>query len=150
MKERVYVLHTLLEGFVHRRSEKVQKDTLPPKDEHVLLLRMSSIQRRLYKLHMSQLLLKKAVSNPLKAFAAGIKIWNHPDVLYGLQQRKDTGEAKDASIGLSDIAQAGPSGLPSSLARVSSFLEEIGSTEHTEAEGPSVEATHLFKGTIDH
>ena len=82
MKERVYVLHSLVKGFVQRRSHAVLRSSLPHKEEHVLLLRMTPLQRALYRHHMSQLLLNKSVSNPLKAFAVCLKIWNHPDILY--------------------------------------------------------------------
>lgn len=82
MKERVYVLHSLVKGFVQRRSHAVLRNSLPHKEEHVLLLRMTKLQRELYKHYMSQLLLNKSVSNPLKAFAVCLKIWNHPDVLF--------------------------------------------------------------------
>lgn len=82
MKERVYVLHSLVKGFVQRRSHAVLRSSLPHKEEHVLLLRMTPLQRALYKHHMSQLLQNKSVSNPLRAFAVCLKIWNHPDILY--------------------------------------------------------------------
>lgn len=82
MKERVYVLHSLVKGFVQRRSHAVLRSSLPHKEEHVLLLRMTPLQRALYRHHMSQLLLNKSVSNPLRAFAVCLKIWNHPDVFY--------------------------------------------------------------------
>lgn len=82
MKERVYVLHSLVKGFVQRRSHAVLRSSLPHKEEYVLLLRMTPLQRALYRHFMSQLLLNKSVSNPLKAFAVCLKIWNHPDVLY--------------------------------------------------------------------
>lgn len=82
MKERVYVLHSLVKGFVQRRSHSVLRSSLPHKQEHVLLLRMTPLQRALYRHHMSQLLQNKSVSNPLRAFAVCLKIWNHPDVFY--------------------------------------------------------------------
>ena len=87
MKERVYVLHSLVKGFVQRRSHAVLRNSLPHKEEHVLLLRMTTLQRELYKHYMSQLLLNKSVSNPLKAFAVCLKIWNHPDVLYNFYKK---------------------------------------------------------------
>lgn len=84
MKERVYVLHSLVKGFVQRRSHTVLRASLPHKEEHVLLLRLTPLQRALYRHHMSQLLLqnKQSICNPLRAFAICLKIWNHPDVLY--------------------------------------------------------------------
>jgi RAD54-like protein 2 len=60
----------------------VLRESLPPKQEHVLLVRMTRVQRDLYKSFMAELLHNNAVSNPLKAFAVCCKIWNHPDVLY--------------------------------------------------------------------
>lgn len=87
MKERVYVLHSLVKGFVQRRSHAVLRTSLPHKEEHVLLLRLTPLQRALYRHHMSDLVQNKSVSNPLKAFAICLKIWNHPDVLYNFVKK---------------------------------------------------------------
>ena len=66
------------------------KHSLPTKTEHVLFIRMTEIQRRLYRRFMEELITNRCVSNPLKAFAVCCKIWNHPDVLYNyLQKRED-------------------------------------------------------------
>ncbi len=82
MMHRAHVLHQQLRGFVQRRGHKVLQLSLPPKYEHVLMLRMTPVQRRLYRAFMEELLsAKRSVSNPLKAFAVCCKIWNHPDVL---------------------------------------------------------------------
>ena len=88
MKERVYVLHSLVKGFVQRRSHAVLRTSLPHKEEHVLLLRMTSLQRALYRHYMSDLVQNKSVSNPLKAFAICCKIWNHPDILYNFVKKR--------------------------------------------------------------
>lgn len=48
MQGRAHVLHELLSGFVQRRSHAVLKASLPPKQEIVLMVRMSPLQRRLY------------------------------------------------------------------------------------------------------
>lgn len=48
MQGRAHVLHDLLNGFVQRRSHAVLKASLPPKQEVVLLIKMSPLQRRLY------------------------------------------------------------------------------------------------------
>lgn len=48
MQGRAHVLHGLLSGFVQRRSHAVLKASLPPKQEVVLMVRMSPLQRRLY------------------------------------------------------------------------------------------------------
>ena len=88
MKERVYVLHSLVKGFVQRRSHAVLRTSLPRKEEHVLMLRLTPLQRALYRHHMSDLVQNKSVSNPLKAFAICLKIWNHPDVLYNFAKKQ--------------------------------------------------------------
>ncbi len=55
---------------------------LPPKYEHVFLLRLTPTQRRLYRRFISDLQEDGNVANPLKAYAVCCKIWNHPDVLH--------------------------------------------------------------------
>ena len=42
-----HVLHSLLEGFVQRRGHSLLAKTLPMKEEHVLVCRMTEIQRKL-------------------------------------------------------------------------------------------------------
>ena len=89
MKHRAHVLHQQLKGFVQRRGHDVLKDSLPTKTEHVLFVRMTPIQRRLYRRFMEELLTNRCVSNPLKAFAVCCKIWNHPDVLHNYLQKRE-------------------------------------------------------------
>ena len=59
------------------------------KTEHVLFVRMTEGQRRLYRRFMEELITNKCVSNPLKAFAVCCKIWNHPDVLYNYMIKRE-------------------------------------------------------------
>ena len=82
MRYRAHVLHSLLKGFVQRRSHSVLQKCLPDKTEHVLLIRLTPFQRKLYTVFMDEVVRSKKVPNPLKAFAVCCKIWNHPDVLY--------------------------------------------------------------------
>jgi len=89
MKHRAHVLHEQLKGFVQRRGHTVLRQTLPAKTEHVLFVRMTDIQRKLYKRFMEELIDNRCVSNPLKAFAVCCKIWNHPDVLYNFLKKKE-------------------------------------------------------------
>ena len=49
MKRRSHVLQQLLRGFVQRRSHEVLVDSLPDKSEHVVEVRLSPIQERLYR-----------------------------------------------------------------------------------------------------
>ena len=72
-----------------RRGHIVLKDSLPKKTEHVLFVRMTDVQRRLYRRFMEELITNKCVSNPLKAFAVCCKIWNHPDVLYDYMNKRE-------------------------------------------------------------
>ena len=56
MKHRAHVLHQQLKGFVQRRGHIVLRDSLPAKTEHVLFVRMTPIQRRLYRRFMEELI----------------------------------------------------------------------------------------------
>ncbi|XP_078676630.1 helicase ARIP4-like isoform X1 [Branchiostoma floridae x Branchiostoma belcheri] len=99
MRYRAHVLHSLLEGFVQRRGHAVLKSVLPPKFEHVLLVRMSAIQRQLYAKFMTAFRESGAAgwsnNNPLRAFSVCCKIWNHPDILYEILQKKMTNDDLD-------------------------------------------------------
>lgn len=74
MRYRAHVLHSLLEGFVQRRSHSVLQAALPQKEEYVLLVRMTEFQRKLYDTFMNEVVRTKAVPNPLKAFAVCCKV----------------------------------------------------------------------------
>jgi len=89
MKHRAHVLHEQLKGFVQRRGHIVLKASLPAKHEHILFVRLTDTQRRLYKRFMEELISDRCVPNPLKAFAVCCKIWNHPDVLYNFLKKKE-------------------------------------------------------------
>lgn len=89
MRYRAHVLHSLLLGFVQRRSHAVLQTSLPQKEEFVLLIRMTEFQRKLYTIFMNEVVRTKAVPNPLKAFAVCCKIWNHPDVLYNFLKQSE-------------------------------------------------------------
>ncbi|CAJ0580005.1 unnamed protein product, partial [Mesorhabditis spiculigera] len=94
-RQRIHVLTESLKGFVQRRTHSLLKEILPECREYVLYLRKSPIQHALYKafiIYAQQEIEggNKETFNPLKAFAACSKIWNHPDVLYSwLQKRKE-------------------------------------------------------------
>ncbi|XP_028262160.1 helicase ARIP4 isoform X2 [Parambassis ranga] len=108
MRYRSHVLHSLLEGFVQRRGHDVLRDQLPTKDEHVILVRLSPIQRALYTEFMKRF--REAGNsgwlglNPLKAFCVCCKIWNHPDVLYEALQKEN--QANEQDLDLDDITSA--------------------------------------------
>lgn len=91
MRYRAHVLHSLLVGFVQRRSHTVLQQSLPEKQEFVILTRMTDLQKQLYDTFMNDIVRTKNVPNPLKAFAVCCKIWNHPDVLYDTMKMADSG-----------------------------------------------------------
>lgn len=89
MRYRAHVLHSLLKGFVQRRSHTVLQKSLPDKTEFVILVRMTKFQRKLYEVFMNEVVRSRKVPNPLKAFAVCCKIWNHPDVLYTFLKKRE-------------------------------------------------------------
>ncbi|KAL3063901.1 hypothetical protein OYC64_000259 [Pagothenia borchgrevinki] len=125
MRYRTHVLHSLLEGFVQRRGHDILKDQLPSKEEHVILVRLSPLQRALYTEFMNRF--REAGNsgwlslNPLKAFAVCCKIWNHPDVLYEALQKENL--ATDQDLDLDDITTTGPSQCPTASNQKSKPLE---------------------------
>ncbi|XP_050302168.1 uncharacterized protein LOC126740238 [Anthonomus grandis grandis] len=98
MRYRAHVLHSLLVGFVQRRSHTVLQTVLPQKEEYVLLVRLTPFQRKLYDTFMNVVVRTEAVPNPLKAFAVCCKIWNHPDVLYNFLVKRTKGDAVDLDL----------------------------------------------------
>ncbi|MFT7800708.1 helicase ARIP4-like, partial [Arapaima gigas] len=111
MRYRSHVLHSLLEGFVQRRGHDVLRSQLPSKQEHVILVRLSPIQRALYTEFMTRF--REAGNsgwlglNPLKAFCVCCKIWNHPDVLYEALQKENLANEQD--LDLDDLTTSGSS-----------------------------------------
>ncbi|XP_023219206.1 helicase ARIP4-like [Centruroides sculpturatus] len=95
-----------------RRGHSVLQETLPRKEEHVLLIRMTPIQRTLYRTFVKNLIHVQNASNPLRLFAVCCKIWNHPDILYNiLQDRKaELSEDNDLDIELGNLISAATSG----------------------------------------
>ncbi|XP_062842889.1 helicase ARIP4 [Trichomycterus rosablanca] len=114
MRYRSHVLHSLLEGFVQRRGHDVLSTHLPSKEEHVILVRLSPVQRALYKEFMNRF--REAGNsgwlglNPLKAFCVCCKIWNHPDVLYEALQKENLANEQD--LDLDDLNGPGAARCP--------------------------------------
>ncbi|KAL6119976.1 rad54l2 [Pungitius sinensis] len=125
MRYRSHVLHSLLEGFVQRRGHDVLKDQLPSKEEHVILVRLSPLQRALYTEFMNRF--REAGNsgwlslNPLKAFCVCCKIWNHPDVLYEALQKENM--ASDHDLDLDDITSTGLTRCPTVPSQKSKPIE---------------------------
>ncbi|KAM9475031.1 helicase ARIP4-like [Clarias gariepinus] len=102
MRYRSHVLHSLLEGFVQRRGHDVLFSQLPQKQEHVILVRLTALQRKLYVEFMNRF--REAGNtgwlslNPLKAFCVCCKIWNHPDILFEALQRENMASEQDLDL----------------------------------------------------
>uniref|UniRef100_A0A182J521 Helicase ARIP4 n=1 Tax=Anopheles atroparvus TaxID=41427 RepID=A0A182J521_ANOAO len=107
MRYRAHVLHSLLLGFVQRRSHSVLQTSLPQKEEYVLQIRMTEFQRKLYSVFMNEVVRTKAVPNPLKAFAVCCKIWNHPDVLYNFLKQSERDLDLELEVEAEPAAAAG-------------------------------------------
>lgn len=95
MRERSYILHKQLEGFIQRRGHEVLAASLPKKFEYIMPIRLSKIQEDLY----TEILRLRGVGpgesaevtgngNIFKSYAMSNKVWNHPDVLYKLCQKQ--------------------------------------------------------------
>ncbi|XP_034027632.1 helicase ARIP4-like isoform X2 [Thalassophryne amazonica] len=125
MRFRSHVLHSLLEGFVQRRGHDVLRDQLPPKKEHVILMRLSPLQRALYKEFMNRF--REAGNsgwlalNPLKAFCVCCKIWNHPDILHETLQKENL--ANDQDMDLDDVTSTGTTRCPTATNQKDKPLE---------------------------
>ncbi|KJH45445.1 helicase protein [Dictyocaulus viviparus] len=92
-RQRIHVLNNMLRGFIQRRTHHLLKAILPEAKEFVLLLRKSPLQHALYRNFVMYANAEissgnTSVFNPLKAFAACSKIWNHPDILAHTLERK--------------------------------------------------------------
>lgn len=76
MRYRAHVLHSLLEGFVQRRGHEVFYGQLTQKQEYIILLKMSPIQKKLYLAFMEAIGAMNAneKSNPLRSFAICCKV----------------------------------------------------------------------------
>ncbi|XP_054739483.1 helicase ARIP4 isoform X3 [Anastrepha obliqua] len=135
MRYRAHVLHSLLLGFVQRRSHVVLQQTLPKKLEYVILTRMTPFQRQLYDTFMNDIVRTKSVPNPLKAFAVCCKIWNHPDVLYSFLKRKEI----DLELEMEETEVIGEPPVLPAVAPVASEAEKAIPHEDKSLEAASTE-----------
>lgn len=76
MRYRSHVLHSLLEGFVQRRGHDVFYGQLTQKQEYIILLKMSPVQKKLYLGFMEAIgaMNTGEKSNPLRSFAICCKV----------------------------------------------------------------------------
>ena len=83
MRDRSFVLHHMLEGFVQRRDEGILVGTLPRKAEFVIPIRLSPVQEDLYKRYLEHRMSGSDAhaSSLFKSYHTLAKVWNHPDLL---------------------------------------------------------------------
>ncbi|KAK0085266.1 hypothetical protein PV325_005517 [Microctonus aethiopoides] len=83
MKKRAHVLHKMLEGSVQRFDYSVLMPFLPPKQEYVILLRLTDVQVKLYQYYIDKKARQQVrMGSTLFAdFQALQRIWTHPLVV---------------------------------------------------------------------
>ncbi|KAL5707173.1 DNA helicase [Ranunculus cassubicifolius] len=105
MNHRSHILYQQLKGFVQRMDMNVVKMDLPPKTVYVIAVKLSPLQRKLYRGFLDEHgFTKGKVSgekNEVKrCFFAGYQalaqIWNHPAVLQLAKEQKDKQRREDA------------------------------------------------------
>ncbi|KAK1260994.1 Chromatin structure-remodeling complex protein SYD [Acorus gramineus] len=97
MNQRSHILHEQLKGFVQRMDMNVVKKDLPPKTEFVIIVKLSPLQRKLYKrfLDVHGFTNGKISSEKVRrscffaAYQALAQIWNHPGLLQMAKEYKD-------------------------------------------------------------
>ncbi|XP_078427682.1 P-loop containing nucleoside triphosphate hydrolases superfamily protein [Wolffia australiana] len=105
MNQRSHILYEQLKGFVHRMDLNVVKNDLPPKTVFVITVKLSPLQRKLYKkfLDVHGFTNDKAASDrPLmkRCFFSGYQalaqIWNHPGLLQLVKEHKYNARQEDS------------------------------------------------------
>jgi transcriptional regulator ATRX len=100
MKWRNHVLTKKLEPMIQRKDFTPLVQSLPPKYEFTLKIRLTAIQKRLYK-HAIDNREECGMFSVLKAFHTLLKIWNHPFVLCQTAKGDDTSLVSQDLGGLS-------------------------------------------------
>ncbi|CAI0433576.1 unnamed protein product [Linum tenue] len=93
MNQRSHILYEELKGFVQRMDMDVVKKDLPPKTVFVIAVKLSPLQRKLYKKFLEvhgfasdSIYNEKTKKSFFAGYQALAQIWNHPGIL---QLRKD-------------------------------------------------------------
>ncbi|XP_017222629.1 protein CHROMATIN REMODELING 20 [Daucus carota subsp. sativus] len=96
MNQRSHILYEQLKGFVQRMDMNVVKKDLPPKTVVVIAVKLSPLQRKLYKRFLDVHGFTKgkvSAEKTRKSFFAGYQalaqIWNHPRILQLMQENKE-------------------------------------------------------------
>ncbi|KAL5566846.1 hypothetical protein UlMin_030010 [Ulmus minor] len=100
MNQRSHILYEQLKGFVQRMDMSVVKKDLPPKTVFVIAVKLSPLQRKLYKRFLvvhgftNEKVEKKR--NFFAGYQALAQIWNHPGILQLKKDDKDYARRDDA------------------------------------------------------
>ncbi|XP_042016486.1 protein CHROMATIN REMODELING 20-like, partial [Salvia splendens] len=94
MNQRSYILYEQLKGFVHRMGDSIVKNDLCPKTVFVIEVKLSTLQRKLYRGFLNfHGFTKGKESGVKKSFFAGYQalaqILNHPGILQLRKENKD-------------------------------------------------------------
>ncbi|KAJ7978158.1 Protein CHROMATIN REMODELING [Quillaja saponaria] len=104
MNQRSHILYEQLKGFVQRMDMSVAKKDLPPKTVLVIAVKLSPLQRNLYKRFLdvhgftsagasNEKMLKRCFFAGYQALA---QIWNHPGILQLTKEDKDYARREEA------------------------------------------------------
>nr|GMC50152.1 protein CHROMATIN REMODELING 20 isoform X1 [Ipomoea batatas] len=104
MNQRSHILYEQLKGFVQRMDMNVVKKDLPPKIVFVISVKLSPLQRQLYKrfLDVHGFTKDKVTGEKIRkrSFFAGYQalaqIWNHPGILPLMKENRGTAKREDA------------------------------------------------------
>ncbi|XP_055834893.1 protein CHROMATIN REMODELING 20 isoform X2 [Solanum dulcamara] len=104
MNQRSHILYEHLKGFVQRMDMNVVKMDLPPKTVYVMSVKLSPLQRKLYKRFLDvHGFTKDKVSGEKimkRSFFAGYQalaqIWNHPGILQLMRENRTCSRPEDA------------------------------------------------------
>lgn len=103
MNQRSHILYKQLKGFVQRMDMSVVKDDLPPKTVFVIAVKLSPLQKKLYKkfLDVHGFTKDKVLGEKMRkrcffvGYQALAQIWNHPGVLQLMKEDKDSVRHED-------------------------------------------------------
>ncbi|XP_058095092.1 protein CHROMATIN REMODELING 20 isoform X2 [Magnolia sinica] len=96
MNQRSHILYEQLKGFVQRMDMNVVKKDLPPKIVFVITVKLSALQRKLYKRFLDAHGFTGSNESSIRrrCFFAGYQalaqIWNHPGLLQMAKEHKDS------------------------------------------------------------
>ncbi|TVU30471.1 hypothetical protein EJB05_22097, partial [Eragrostis curvula] len=102
MNQRSHILFEQLKGFVQRRGMNVVKNDLPPKKVFVITVKLSQLQKKLYKKFLdvhgfsSSGCSEKSRSSFFAKYQTLAPVWNHPGLLQMAKEQKGNLRKEDA------------------------------------------------------